>query len=288
MTETLGSLRRQLHTKLGAELVRCVDGVPNFADRHSDSSSKIARRLVQEVGFSAAVGHVSGQKLGSIFQEAIRWFLEASCVRLAHLRPGRFQYLVGLDISYFAQYRHLQTLGEFLQANPHLRTTFGCDYVVTPDIVIARLPVTDEEINACGVVVSDEPVANLSLFRARNQATLWPTAGLAPFLHASISCKWTIRSDRAQNTRTEALNLIRHRKGPIPHVVAVTMEPLPTRLASLALGTGDLDCVYHPALPELRAACEACGLQDQLDVLNELVDGQRLRDIGDLPLDLAI
>ncbi|MBO9364254.1 MAG: restriction endonuclease, partial [Roseiflexus sp.] len=63
-------------------------------------------------------------------------------------------------------------------------------------------------------------------------------------LHASISRKWTIRSDRSQNIRTEAMNLIRNRKGHTPHIVAVTAEPLPTRIASLALGTGDLDCVY--------------------------------------------
>jgi hypothetical protein len=109
-----------------------------------------------------------------------------------------------------------------------------------------------------------------------------------PILHASISCKWTIRSDRAQNTRTEALNLIRNRKGPLPHVVAVTAEPLPTRIAALALGTGDLDCVYHFALPELIKTIEKIDNQDQLDMLNTMIDGRRLRDISDLPFDLAI
>lgn len=34
-----------------------------------------------------------------------------------------------------------------------------------------------------------------------------------PYDHASISAKFTMRSDRAQNSRTEALNLIRNRKG---------------------------------------------------------------------------
>src|SRR5437762_13493136 len=75
-------------------------------------------------------------------------------------------------------------------------------------------------------------------------------------MHASVSCKWTIRSDRSQNTRTEALNLIRNRKGKVPIVVAVVFEPLPTRIAFIALGTGDLDCVYHGALRELREAVE--------------------------------
>jgi len=107
-------------------------------------------------------------------------------------------------------------------------------------------------------------------------------------LHASISYKWTLRSDRSQIARTEALNLIRHRKGRVPHIVAVTAEPLPTRLAALALGTGDIDCVYHVALPELTKAVEQVENEDQADMLQMLVNGRRLRDISDLPLDLAI
>jgi hypothetical protein len=106
-------------------------------------------------------------------------------------------------------------------------------------------------------------------------------------LHASISCKWTIRSDRSQNTRTEALNLIRNRKGHLPHIVAVTAEPLPTRIAALALGTGDMDCVYHFALNELQEAIKSIKNEDQMDMLKIMIDGRRLRDISDLPFDLA-
>jgi len=112
----------------------------------------------------------------------------------------------------------------------------------------------------------------------------WPR----PILHASISCKWTLRSDRGQNARTEALNLIRNRKGNLPHIVAVTAEPLPTRIASLALGTGDLDCVYHFALPELQESVAQAGNEDQLDMLQTLIEGRRLRDISDLPFDLTV
>ena len=106
-------------------------------------------------------------------------------------------------------------------------------------------------------------------------------------MHASVSCKWTIRSDRSQNTRTEALNLIRNRKGKVPIVVAVVFEPLPTRIAFIALGTGDLDCVYHGALRELREAVEEIKNEDQKDMLDTLVQGRRLRDISDLAFDLA-
>lgn len=107
-------------------------------------------------------------------------------------------------------------------------------------------------------------------------------------LHASISCKWTIRSDRSQNSRTEALNLIRNRKGNLPHIVVVTAEPLPGRLASIALGTGDIDCVYHFALSELQKTVENSGQEDSIEILNTMIEGRRLRDLTDLPFDLAI
>ena len=73
------------------------------------------------------------------------------------------------------------------------------------------------------------------------------------------------RSERISQLRN--LNLIRNRKGPLPHIVAVTAEPLPTRIAALALGTGDLDCVYHFALPELEASIKDIKNEDQLDIL---------------------
>ena len=81
------------------------------------------------------------------------------------------------------------------------------------------------------------------------------------------------------------MNLVRNRKGRLPHVVVVTAEPTPSRLASIALGTGDIDCVYHFALYELQATVEAQGMSDAADML---ADGKRLKDISDLPLDLAV
>jgi len=139
-------------------------------------------------------------------------------------------------------------------------------------------------INAPYAVV-DSDIALHSPLRKRNSDV--------KILHASISCKWTIRSDRAQNARSEALNLVKNRKGNLPHVVVVTAEPLPSRLASIALGTGEVDCVYHFALKELRESIEELvesGRTDDatLDMLLTMTEGDRLRDIADLPLDLAI
>ena len=133
-------------------------------------------------------------------------------------------------------------------------------------MVVYREPLTDEELNS-QVVIVDDSVALQTDIRAKN--------GGLPILHASISAKWTMRSDRAQNSRTEALNLIRNRKGHLPHIVVVTGEPLPSRLASLALGTGDIDCMYHFALYELVKAVKDTGAEDSIEMLNALIEGKR-------------
>jgi hypothetical protein len=54
------------------------------------------------------------------------------------------------------------------------------------------------------------------------------------------------------------------------------------------LGTGDIDCTYHGALYELMEAAQESIYSDSLDMLRLLVEGRRLRDITDIPFDLAI
>jgi hypothetical protein len=153
--------------------------------------------------------------------------------------------------------------------------------LVTPDIIVAKQPIQDQIINAHDTIIEvADDLAHFTPLRASNTSSL--------SLHASVSCKWTLRSDRSQNARTEGLNLIRNRKGHAPHIVVVTAEPLPTRIASLALGTGDVDCVYHFALHELQKAVQSLSQDGQLDMLETLINGKRLRDISDLPFDLAI
>jgi len=164
-----------------------------------------------------------------------------------------------------------------------LASSFGGGYIVKPDIVIGRAPVSDSEINLSSKkpVVGKDGLASNTPFRSAN-------FNARDILHASISCKWTIRSDRSQNARTEALNLIRNRRGHLPHIIAVTAEPMPTRLITLALGTGDIDCVYHFALAELSIAVNTVGNDEQREAFENLMQGRRLRDISDLPFDLAI
>ena len=128
----------------------------------------------------------------------------------------------------------------------------------------------------------------VSLSTANAASSIRSVNNSIPILHASVSCKWTIRSDRVQNARSEALNLIRNRKGRTPHIAVVTGEPLPSRIAAIALGTGDIDCVYHFALPELLQTLAELDYPDARELAEIMVEGKRLRDISDLPLDLTI
>lgn len=284
----LANERKKYHKTLLNSGILTVDnnGVPSNADKSSRLSVSIARGIANTIMFESnevrekAVGQTSGAKFEQINME----FLANTFPKLQKLRPGKWHIIkLGnrntIKTSSFAQYEHLEYLNKLTSADAKLAASMGNDYMVAPDIVIYRETVTDEEINTPTIIVDDD-VATLSDLRRNN--------GGLPILHASISAKWTMRSDRAQNSRTEALNLIRNRKGNLPHIVVVTGEPMPSRIASLALGTGDIDCLYHFALYELVEAVKQYGAEDSQELLEVLIQGRRLKDISDLPLDLAV
>ena len=264
-------------------------GVASNADTSSRGSKAIAGKivdiLVDEHHHTVnSVDKISGQTLGKQFELLTMEFLQETFPHLQNLRPGQWSILqLGnnnrLKTSDFEQYEHLAYLNALTAENAQLAAALGNDYLVAPDVVIYRDLYGDEEINAEQYIVDNE-ISRMADIRKSN--------GGKPLLHASVSAKYTMRSDRAQNSRTEALNLIRNRKGHLPHIVVVTAEPMPNRLASLALGTGDIDCVYHFALYELIRAVNEVGSEDAIETLETLVQGKRLKDISDLPLDLAV
>ncbi|RLC91539.1 MAG: restriction endonuclease [Chloroflexi bacterium] len=283
---SIAQLRKEYHQRVCDEITRLRrDGetaYPNFADKGNKASRAIALGIIDRLGFSPNYEKIPGQAAGQLFETVTKDFLEQAFILLRHLRPGEWYYSTQSPISEFDQYEHLANLEKIVGQDNELASVLGKDYIITPDVVIGRWPVSDEEINReQTVVAANDSLASFTPLRKANYEHP------RPILHASISCKWTLRSDRGQNARTEALNLIRNRKGHLPHVVAVTAEPLPTRIASLALGTGDLDYVYHFALPELQESIAEIENEDQMDMLMILIDGRRLRDISDLPFDLA-
>jgi hypothetical protein len=283
----LEQLRIEYHRRLCAELLGFRKGsqVYSNADASQTMSVKLAAALASRLPGPFGPPPSAGQSAGMVFANLTRDFLAASFELLDHLRPGSWTFSTSQakpGIAAYAQYSHLAELARLAKVHPELRAAIGLDYLITPDIVVSRSPVSDDQINDVGPVLdAGSTIARHAPLRSRNQRL--------PMLHASISCKWTIRSDRAQNTRTEALNLIRNRKGKTPQVIVVTAEPLPSRIASIAVGTGDVDCTYHAALYELMdGMAQKPEFDYPAEEIQTLVNGQRLKDISDLPFDLAV
>src|SRR5690606_11226442 len=188
------------------------------ADDSSQYSVRIAEKMARQIGSSFCPNLPSAQGLGSEFSRATEEFLKLSFRMLRHLRPGKWRFSTSQgrsELSKYDQYQHLAELLRLHEQHKELKAVLGGDYYITPDIVISREPVEDAKYNQTWRVLSpDGREAELTPMRQGNPRAL-------PALHASISCKWTMRSDRAQNTRTEALNLIRNRKGQTPRIVVV-------------------------------------------------------------------
>jgi hypothetical protein len=288
------TLREGFHREICSNVLsiraeRTVAGVPtpvySNADKHSEISVDLAARLAERLPAAEAPLGMKGQQLGGAFELAVRNFIRPGLELFPAFRSKRMRVEPGRVISHFAQFAHLAEIQAAVKENPELEATLGGDYLVHPDLVVSWDPFDDASLSPA--VDPERRPETLSPARSESLG-----AGL-PLLHATVSCKWTIRSDRAQNIRTEALNLVRNRKGRTPHIVAVTMEPDPNRLSAIAIGTGDVDCVYHGALDELREAADAvagksAGRESAARRLEMMVRSSRLRDIADLPLDLLV
>jgi hypothetical protein len=291
-TSLLKKLRIEYHMKICRDIFGLRNGTTVYsnADSSSPASVDLARGMAEIIGQSICTNPPTGQKAGSLFTHYTKEFLDDSFNLLKDIRPGSWSFSTSqsrVGIASYHQYEHLAELKNVLDSHTELKAALGGDYLITPDIVVSRSPIEDCDINrrqtkGSKIILDSDDLAKLTPLRSVNHQKS------CEILHASISCKWTMRSDRAQNTRTEALNLVRNRKGRTPCILAVTFEPLPSRLASIALGTGDIDCTYHGALYELLAAAKESNHSDSLEMLQLLIEGRRLRDISDIPFDLAI
>jgi hypothetical protein len=214
--------------------------VPNFADVDNAESIRIGAGILDRLAVDPQLNPDVPQAPGGPLEQAVCDHLREELAR----RHADREWLVGRGavITGFDQYAHLSEVDSLVRANPELRITVGMDYLIKPDVTVGL-----------GHVLT--------------------ASGLPP-LHAAISCKWTIRSDRVQNIRHECLQMIRHRRGRQPHLVTVTAEPLPSRLASIARGTGEVDAVYHIAFDAMAASVAANANPEQADAWGE-VTGQR-------------
>jgi hypothetical protein len=221
--------------------------VPNVSDVDSTESLSLGAAMLTNLGIPnpnlGGQGPVSSPQSPGTRLEVL--VMESLGEDLPALAPDRHWHVDRKPlISEFAQYRHLTDLNRVIEENPNLRVTIGQDYLIKPDVTVGLLGT--------------------------------PTRDDYPFLHSVVSCKWTVRSDRVQNIRHEFLQLIRHRRGRQPHLVTVTAEPLPSRLASIARGTGEVDATYHVAFDALEQAVAASSNRKQQEDWAEVVGQGRL------------
>jgi len=239
--------RRSSKNKLGWPMV------PNSADADSAESVRLAAGVLEGLAVPRDAPSDVPKDPGGPLEQAVRDHLAAALPELDSDRG--WQVARGVIITRFDQYAHLSHVHALVRADPWLRVSVGMDYLIKPDVTVA-------------------------LGRMR-------TASGLPPLHAAVSCKWTIRSDRVQNIRHECLQMIRHRRGRQPHLVTVTAEPLPTRLASIARGTGEVDAVYHVAFGALAESVAAYANAEQAEAWQEVVGQRRLLSYESLALTLA-
>lgn len=251
MTSTFAT--ELLGWKRGTKNANAHGLVPNCADLDSQMSVKLAAGMLDLLGVDHTTASSVPAEPGGPLEDKVGAFLRTALPSL----NGAQQWWVarGKLITEFAQYVHLHQIDALLKSSPALRVTIGTDYLIKPDVTVGLIDV--------------------------------PTVNQLPLLHAAVSCKWTIRSDRVQNIRHEFNQMIRHRRGRQPHLVAVTAEPLPTRLASIARGTGEVDAVYHIAFDALAESVEANANPEQKAAWQECVSQGRLISFEKLAPTLA-
>lgn len=215
MKSLITEQRKKYHESIIRYGILSVDskGIPSNADKSSRLSiaisSKIAETLYAEL-HEKQLAQTSGAK----FEQVNLEFIANTFPLLQNLRPGKWVVEKlgnrnSIKTSSFVQYEHLSYLGQIIKTDSKLATALGNDYMVAPDIVIYRLPETDEEINNQSLIVDDS---------AARQAVIRKKYSPMPILHASISAKWTMRSDRAQKQpHGSSRSYTQQKRAPSPH-----------------------------------------------------------------------
>ena len=196
-------MRKEFHAALLKGILHADEkGIPSNADKDSKYSRKISKGILNRLGGEYGRNRLAGQRSGSKFEDICKKYIEKTFLKLRHIRPGDWEIKKGggarAAIAQYFQYEHLAYLEQMSKENPKLAAVLGSDYLIKPDIVISRVPEKDENINVHEIIVDDKEARLTPIRKINNEL---------PILHASISCKWTIRSDRAQNARSEGLNL---------------------------------------------------------------------------------
>lgn len=175
MEALIAEARKEYHRSLLEKGILTIDakGIPSNADSSSKLSVAIAQgianRLTAEIK-EKALGQTSGAK----FEEVNMQFLADTFPHLQNLRPGDWHIIKlgnrsAVKTSSFAQYEHLEYLSHLTESDAKLAASMGNDYMVAPDVVVYRNPVSDEEINS-SVAIVDDSVSKMTDIRKMDDA----------------------------------------------------------------------------------------------------------------------
>lgn len=270
-------------------------GKPNTSDSSDKASVALGNALFDVLGVDPA--RRGDEPTGSPFAVKVAEHLTAQVAG----SPGTVVVAPERPLNVFQQYRHVGALAD---VEPGTSTAYDRAWqsltrelrkrVVTPPAAVRRM---DE------LITGVEAALELDVARRRRALTevgaesllkvdvtiADPQADRLPELVVGLSLKWSLRTDRAQDCRSQGAKVSALRRGRMPHFAAVTMEPRPYMLNLLGGGSGDIDCVYHLDLPALTAAIDAVygartdkNSQRTRATFERLVEQRRVRDYDEL------
>jgi len=270
-----------------------TNGKPNTSDASDDLSVEIGEALFDVLGVSRVRTGEKDEPTGSQLAKTVTSDL------LERFAPaGTTEISAERKLFEFEQYRHLGvirdvkpgTSKEFNAAWRRLTThvrkrATGADVARVDAMIEAverSMDASDAALRKLLDELGDESLLGLDLTVARRG-----TSERLPRLELGLSLKWSLRTDRAQDCRSQGAKMSALRRGRMPHFAVVTMEPRPYMLNLLGGGSGDVDCVYHLDVPALTEAVDAVyGKTAQRrrgrDQFRRLVQQRRIRDYDDL------
>lgn len=272
-----------------------ANGKPNTSDASDKASVTLGQALFEVLGVPSAARGI--EPTGKPFAERVAKDLEGQLDGVAlTVRPE-------VRLPQFQQYRHIDAPGglraiaepskAYQSAWKNLRSTVEANIQSPP----AQRKRVEKWLHACETALAADTAARQAALREIGSESLLKldvTVADAhpadyPELRIGLSLKWSLRTDRAQDCRSQGAKLSSLRRGRMPHFAAVTMEPRPYMLNLLAGGSGDIDCVYHLDLPSLaQAVRDVYGPKTDkksratLAEFERLVEQRRLRDYDDL------
>lgn len=275
----------------------CVYRAKNGKQNTSDASEAFSVELGEAMFTALEVARDArgGEPTGDPFSKKVAGELKAELLaRGSTLDVGPERAL-----NEFEQFRHVGALREMRpEPSPDFQKTWTAvgkfvrkrlplpqDVARFDDLAAAVDQATARETEARRVLleeIGDESLLNLDV------TTFHQRPGpKTPTLEVRLSVKWTLRTDRAQDCRSQGAKMASLRRGRMPHFAVVTMEPRPYMLNLLGGGSGEVDCVYHLHLPALHSAIEqTCDgnrrRRSTLATFNRLVAQRRLRDWDEL------